>query len=208
MRKLFIVLVLCSFLNCFGQTNFGYFYSASDAIWKGRGLYEAGDYKGAISVYNDLITGLAPEGEVYRYRGDAKGKLRDYHGAILDYDRFLKRRRFTQDDDVYYSRGIAKNKLGDLKGAIADYIESISIKPFKGINFEEIRMEKFSSEVYSRAIEYFTKQISLDPDNGFLYTSRGIVELDSGDVMSACLDFRKARDVKNVGYIFNWKDCK
>lgn len=200
MRKFFVVIVFCSFSNCFSQTNFRYFYKGEqDALNKGRSLYESGNYKDAIAVYNDLIAGLAAEGEVYKRRGDAKSKLRDYRGAILDYNRFLDGKRYSGDMDVYYSRGIVKNKLGDFRGAIADYVESIRLFPYVETDYINKGTEKFTFEVYTGTIAYYTKQISLDPKNGFIYKCRGIVKLESGDKMSACLDFYKARDLKDAG---------
>ncbi|MBG6112132.1 tetratricopeptide (TPR) repeat protein [Flavobacterium sp. CG_9.10] len=193
MKIIILILTFYSFTNCYSQT-----YHIP--LYEGREKYDSGDYRGAIASYTKFIKDYGPSDyEVYWRRGDAKSKLRDYLGALLDYNRFLSSNGYTLDTTVYYRRGIVKNKLGDFKGAIADYIESIRLFPYVETDFINKGTEKFTFEVYNGAIAYYTNQISLNPDNGFIYKCRGIVKLESGDKISACLDFYKGRDLEDPG---------
>ena len=57
--------------------------------------------------------------DAYDNRGNAKADLRDYQGAISDYNKAIR----NQPDYAlaYTNRGITKEDIGDLKGACTDW---------------------------------------------------------------------------------------
>ena len=55
----------------------------------------------------------------YYNRGWNKGKLKDYYGAISDYNKALE--IDPKYADVYRNRGISKELIEDMKGACADW---------------------------------------------------------------------------------------
>ena len=61
----------------------------------------------------------------YVNRGIAKRKLKDYQGAIADYDKAIE--ISPQLSRVYKNRGITKENNGDLKGACRDYKKAVSL---------------------------------------------------------------------------------
>jgi tetratricopeptide (TPR) repeat protein len=63
-------------------------------------------------------------------RGNAKFKLKDYKGAIIDFNKSIALN--SNNVDAYYSRGTAKFQLRDFNGAISDYTKAIAITPKKG----------------------------------------------------------------------------
>ncbi|BBC24093.1 tetratricopeptide repeat protein [Pseudanabaena sp. ABRG5-3] len=114
------------------------------------------DYKGAIADWSDAIR-LNPEyfldaynresakkddhkqaissplddAKAYGDRGLVKYTLKDYQGAIADWNEAI---RLKPDFALaYYNRGVAKYTLGDPKGAIADYNEALKIDRNWGI---------------------------------------------------------------------------
>jgi len=63
----------------------------------------------------------------YYNRGFVKDKLKDYSGAIADYNKAI-----GLDPNyaaAYYNRGVIKVDLKDYYGAIADYTKAIEINP-------------------------------------------------------------------------------
>jgi len=60
-------------------------------------------------------------------RGDAKYKLKDYAGAIKDYDKAIE--NDPADAKAFCLRGAAKQRLNDYDGAIIDCSKAIQIDP-------------------------------------------------------------------------------
>ena len=56
-----------------------------------------------------------------------KNILKDYYGAIVDFNKAIKLE--TNDDDSYYNRGRSKHSLKDHSGAITDYTKAIELNP-------------------------------------------------------------------------------
>lgn len=63
-------------------------------------------------------------------RGNAKFKLKDYSGAIIDFNKAIALN--SNNVDAYYSRGTAKFQLRNFEGAITDYTKAIALTPKKG----------------------------------------------------------------------------
>ncbi|MGL4502860.1 MAG: tetratricopeptide repeat protein, partial [Planktothrix sp.] len=57
--------------------------------------------------------------DAYVSRGNARYDLKDYQGAISDYDKALK--IDPNNAIAYINRGLARSELKDYQGAISDY---------------------------------------------------------------------------------------
>ena len=57
--------------------------------------------------------------KAYNNRGVVKDELKDYQGAISDYNEAI--RIDPNHTKAYYNRGILKKELKDYQGAISDY---------------------------------------------------------------------------------------
>ena len=63
----------------------------------------------------------------YNERGNAKKRLKDYTGAIADYNKAIQ---LNPDFYLtYYNRGVAKFFLKDYRGTIADNNKAIQLNP-------------------------------------------------------------------------------
>jgi tetratricopeptide (TPR) repeat protein len=90
------------------------------------------DYKGAILDFTEAIkNGYENDAETYYLRGDAKCKLKDYRGAISDYDTAIEidinRINNLESENGYEARANAKLGLKDFEGAKNDFTESLKI---------------------------------------------------------------------------------
>lgn len=63
----------------------------------------------------------------YNGRGGAKDDLKDYAGAIADYDKAIE--LDPECAEAYNNRGLAKKDLKDYSGAMADYNKAIELFP-------------------------------------------------------------------------------
>jgi tetratricopeptide (TPR) repeat protein len=78
----------------------------------------AGDYRGAIEDYTQVLLSEPNNTEAYLNRGNARAALENYKGAIEDYTQVL--RINPQDTRAYVNRSNVRRELGDYHGAIED----------------------------------------------------------------------------------------
>ena len=76
-------------------------------------------------------------GNNYAYRGMAKYYLKDFKGAINDYDKAIK--LIPDYGEVYDLRGVAKGELLDKSGACEDWNKAFEL----GFNKAYILIEKY-----------------------------------------------------------------
>jgi tetratricopeptide (TPR) repeat protein len=57
--------------------------------------------------------------DIYYLRGNAKAKLKDYKGSILDYSKELE--SFKDNANCYLNRGISQFNLGNKEAACLDW---------------------------------------------------------------------------------------
>jgi tetratricopeptide (TPR) repeat protein len=75
---------------------------------------------------NKLMGKLDPNDAIaYNNRGNAKEKLKDYYGAIADYNKAIE--LDPNDAAAYVNRGIAKELIGDLNGACSDWKKAANL---------------------------------------------------------------------------------
>lgn len=119
--------------------------AAEDLFNEAQSFQLLGRHREAINKYDAALLLKRNYTEAYFGRGDAKLKLKDYRGALADYDTFLLRYFILEVEDkakgrgginfdlvamksyaelAYYNRGAAKEMLGDKVGACKDFRKS------------------------------------------------------------------------------------
>jgi lipoprotein NlpI len=187
----------------------------------------AADYHGMICITlrgDEAIAGCARaiasgryEGkglaDLYRSRGLAWGRKRDFDRAIADYDRAIQ--LDPKYAFAYNNRGEAWRNRGDLDRAIADFNEAIRLDPrywFAYDNRGDARREKGDLD---SAIADFSEAIRLSPPkfrDAFAYKSRGDAWRDKGVLDRAIADYDQAiRLDPNDAFVYNsrgnaWSD--
>jgi tetratricopeptide (TPR) repeat protein/S1-C subfamily serine protease len=152
-------------------------------------LSELGDKKGAIAIYDRIIS-KGEKAWVYTIRATDKLKLDDKKGAIADCDAAI--RINPQYADAYIVRGIVKSKLGDKKGAIADYDVVIRINP-QYVNAYALRgNDKSKLGDKKGAIADYDTAIRINPQYADAYYGRGIAKSDLDDKKGAIADYDTA----------------
>ncbi|WP_394774632.1 hypothetical protein [Flavobacterium sp.] len=128
----------------------------------------------------------ADTSDVYYYseRATLKFKIRNYRGAIADFNKYLFQEKSSDD---FKMRANCYSFIGNEKAAIADYSTAIGL-------FSKQLNDAKKDNSYSR-IDYFKQQL------GQTYCFRGISYLQLNSKINACLDLNRAID-------FGYKDAQ
>lgn len=141
--------------------------------------------------------------DVYYYRGWARMSLKDYKGALADFNKSIKLN--STEVGLYNSRAKAKENLGDKKGALEDYNRA------KGIvnNANTASNEKHDFLIYYQrgfnelengqnydAINDFDNATILDPTSFEAFFNRGEAKYNIKNYRGAINDYNKAIELK------------
>ncbi|MCF2148478.1 tetratricopeptide repeat protein [Desmonostoc muscorum LEGE 12446] len=140
---------------------------------EGVNKYDAGNYEGAVTDFNQLIE-LEPQNALaYNKRGDAYYRLGDYEQAQADSSQAILLN--PQDANAYYDRGFALYELGKYKEAIADYTETIKLNSQDAYAYYGRGLARVQLKDHKGALGDFTKAIAIKPQYTEAYLQRGIL---------------------------------
>ena len=172
--------------------------------------------------YFNIINTEAQTALEYFTRGWAKGEeLKWYKGAIEDYTKAIEIN--PNYAYAYYNRGNVKQDLNDFKGAIEDYTKFIEVDTIlDDISLQTIMIRKIGEFEYpisnpssigayrarasskeklkdfKGAIADYSKAIEIDSKSWDHYYYRGWAKYYSNDMIGACQDARKAKELGSV----------
>lgn len=162
-------------------------------------LQENLDERQKEQYQKEIITRLdeidpGDDADAFFFRGNAKNHLRDYQGAIADFDKAI---RLDPDyAEAFTKRGDAKAGMGDYFEAIADYDEALKLRSDlvdalhgRGVALSEVGDHRAASKDFDRAIEQ-------KPDYAEAFYNRGLAKSGMVDYVRAIADFNQAIEQK------------
>ncbi len=129
---------------------------------------------------------LIPSYIAYSLRGETRRQLKNYPGALSDYDQAIKlNRNYSQ---VYSDRGEIRIELGDTQGALSDYNQMIGLNAKIGY----AKRGKLRAQLGNKleAISDFTQAIKIS-DSYEYYFSRGQIYSEIGKYLEAIADYNQ-----------------
>lgn len=184
---------------------------------QGNKFYQQGDYTSAIRSYTQCIDAIPADTSVrepYYLRGNAKAAIRDYKGAIEDYDsankgtiadmmsyRVILNENVTVYDNewdrpwIFFNRGNANFELKKYKDALQDYENAIQVVRKLGLKSDiaTIKFNRANTKVmlgrYDEAIKDYGKVVSIESE-GFI--SRKNALFNKGNTLIIALRFNEA----------------
>ncbi len=123
-----------------------------------------------------LQASAQPDAELHLRRGEDLASLRDYNGAIAEYDRAIQAK--PDYAEAYNDRGFAYYLKGNAERAIADFTRAIELRP----NYPKAYNSRgvvYMTNGYgsARAVADFDRAIALQPDFRYAYINRANARL-------------------------------
>ena len=138
----------------------------------------------------------AQSAKEYYTSGNLKYKLKDYRGAMVDYDLAIGLN--PKYLEAYNERGFSKDQISDFAGAVDDFTKAIGLGGGSAETYYNRGFAKDEMLEYKGAEQDYTKAISLNPKFGKAYFNRGIAKNNLQDKKGACADWTKAGE---LGYM-------
>jgi tetratricopeptide (TPR) repeat protein len=152
-----------------------------------------GDYQGSHHDYQQAINIDPGFALAYNNRGSVKMQMGDYSGAIEDYSMALKLN--PELSIALNNRGYARYFTEDKEGALLDFNAAIT----SGAQMSSAKLNKASLLAEQGqmlpALQLLDLTLEEHPDEGFLYMNRGLVRELTGDLVGACEDWHRAREL-------------
>lgn len=168
-----------------------------------------------IEYYNSYISTHAPRAVDYFGRGMAQMTVRNYQGAIADFDKALQ---LTPDFALaWLQRGVARYRhqrtssnrtdgnipadvasqmvKHELSEAIADFDRAIELSPSMSFAYYDKGNLLVDMQDYTSALAAYTQAIEAKPDFGEAYYNRGYVYLKLGNKEAGTRDLSKAGEL-------------
>jgi tetratricopeptide (TPR) repeat protein len=147
-------------------------------------------WKDSLTLNNDILEKYPIVIFAQNNRGKARMALKDYEGAMVDFNRALE-----IDSNFalpYYNIGDIKAIKQDFEGAIKYYSMAIELNPRFIEAYNNRGNMKSLMRDYAGAIKDYDMAAELMPDKPTIYSNRGSARQLSGDNHGACDDWRRA----------------
>ena len=123
-------------------------------------------------------------------RGNAQSDLRDYNGAIVEFDQAITLNPVF--GAAWFYRGNAKYELGDYIGALSDYNMAKEFCPELYTLYMNRGLARYRLKDLTGALEDFSKALEIKPFDARLWYLKGGVEIEAGMAEAGCSDLLKA----------------
>ncbi len=156
----------------------------------GIALFKEKNIDEAIEHYNQAILIRPDYYKPYDSRGIAYDKLGQYQQAIEDFSAAIHLN--PEYFSCYNNRGASYDKSGQHQKALEDYNTAINLKPDYADAYNNRGIVLFKLGKRQKALEDFSKAIHFNPRFADAYNNRAVVYLNQNNIVSGCLDARKA----------------
>lgn len=163
---------------------------AINYFFKGKNLYDDGEYKKAIEFYDKYLQRVPVDAKAFNFRGLAYLQLKDYKQAEKDFAASSK------IDPEYMApllnKGDLDYKMEEYEKAVTDYTKIIKKNPDMTNAYYARGLAKMKLKDWSDAVDDFNKVIKLEPDYTQAYVNKGISYYYNEEYLDAISCWRKA----------------
>lgn len=164
--------------------------TAEGLISLGGSKANQGDYKGALTDYNQALLIDPNNVDAYFRRASTRYQLGDKQGSIEDFTHVLE---LSPDNAIaYYFRGVVRAELMGFQAAVGDIEKAISLDANNALFYLGRGLIRYAQGDSPGAITDFTESIRLKPGYLDAYKARGNTYYSLKDYPSAIADYDKA----------------
>lgn len=165
-------------------------------------LYGIRNFDKAVDDFTKTIQMQPDNKGAYFYRGMSYHDLEKNIEALKDFTKCIY--LDNENTDAYFMRGLIKSSMNDRQGAISDYDEIIkrekTAKPsiykmgtvYNNKGYSLIELGKLDE-----ALPLLNKALQLEPNESYIWGSRGELHFKKGNYKSCIDDMKKAIEVSN-----------
>lgn len=164
--------------------------TAQHYLREARQALKNGNYKFAVSAFNEAIELNPSNPTAYNSRALAHYFMRAYRLAVEDYNEAI--RLDTLYQDAYIGRGLAYYEQDEFKRAIIDYNYAIHLNPNNPIVFNNRGLAYFALKDYQYALGDYGEAIRIDPRYAVAYNNRGLTYSAIKGYEQAIYDYSQA----------------
>jgi len=147
-------------------------------------------WKNGNTLFTDMIKKYPDSYLAYWMRGNYKNDVKDYQGALQDYNKTLQ--LHPNFAECLTNRGNIFNELKDYKAALQDLDRSIALDTTVAESFNNRGIAHNGLGDTASALKDYNKAIQLDPELQNAYDNRGVLKAIMGDLTGALTDVNKA----------------
>ncbi len=164
--------------------------SASEHLAQARSAYGTDDLELALAHADSAlrIDGSAEGG--YKLRGDIKQRMRNLHGALLDYAKAEKQQ--PDDARLYVSRSAVHISQGHLKEAVADCDRAIRLNPDDADAWYNRACADYLGRDNDGAMRSLGRAVKLKADHAEALFLRGVVRGEQYKEAAGIIDLQAA----------------
>jgi tetratricopeptide (TPR) repeat protein len=153
---------------------------------------KTGNYADALRNFSiEIEKNIANPNPVSFYnRGFAKYNLKDFRGAILDFDKAIELK--PTYFEAFIARGQSYSMQDNHKVAMNDYNEAIRLNPLEATAYFSRGISKMKLQNFRGGLSDFNKSLELNPEYAPGLASRGESKVKLGDFKGSLEDFDKA----------------
>ena len=165
----------------------------SPVFTSGLAKFKAGDYKAAITYYNDAITQEPDVNYYYYHRANAKYKLNDLAGAISDLNTSIG---LEVTADALYLRGLCNTISHNYTAASADLEQAYELRPDQKTTCFYLGVDYYFLSKHTEAISMFDKAVYIDRYYYDAYLFRGLSKFSQGKKDEGIKDVLQCLSIK------------
>jgi protein O-mannosyl-transferase len=172
----------------------------ADAYYnRGNVWIDLSDPEKALSDFNKVLSVVPSHSGAFAgaliSRGLIKRRLKDYEGAMKDFDKAIS--IDSAYADAYYNRGNLWIDLNNLKKALADFDKVLSIDTLDAKTLNNRGLTKMILKEYDGSMKDFNKAISIDSLYIRAYANRAQLKYNLKDSLGGNQDKEKIRSIQS-----------
>ncbi len=169
----------------------------------------------AMTICNSLIEGDSTFSEAYSARASIKFKLKDYDGALSDFNQAIT---IDSVNPEYYRGKSLVLSINNKKEALKTIMQAIKLSNNNGFNLIakgrielELGNNKVAKNDFEKSVQEFTNAIKREPKNPMYRYGRAVANIQLGNTNDICDDLRftlrnKIEDAREIYNLYCKKE--